>query len=76
MKEKNFPDYYNSKTLEELTSEARKIIEELEKKSDLKNSLDDYHKLVKLNNFIEKKFQKKSKEIKNEINKKIANINK
>jgi hypothetical protein len=61
MKEKNFPDYYNSKTLEELTSEARKIIEELEKKSDLKNSLDDYHKLVKLNNFIEKNSKKNQK---------------
>ena len=57
MKDKNLPDDNNSKSLEELTQEVNSIIEELEKQKDIKNSLDDYQKLIKLNNIIEKKFQ-------------------
>ena len=75
MKEKNLPDDNNSKSLEELTKEVNKIIEELEKQKDMKNSLDDYQKLIKLNNVIEKRFQKKSKDISQKIKKKIENIN-
>ena len=63
MKEKNLPDDINSKSLDELTQEANNIIEQLEKKDDLKTSLDQYQELMRLNNIIEKKFQKKSKEI-------------
>ena len=63
MKEKNLPDDNNSKSLEELTEEANKIIDILEREKDLKNSIDSYQKLIKLNNFIEKKFYAKSKEI-------------
>ena len=37
MKEKNLPDDINSKSLDELTQEANNIIEQLEKKDDLKN---------------------------------------
>ena len=74
MKEKNFPDDNNSKSIEELTQEANSIIEQLEKQEDLKNSLDDYQKLIKLNNIIEKKFQKKSKIISQNIKEKINNI--
>ncbi|SVC81628.1 uncharacterized protein METZ01_LOCUS334482, partial [marine metagenome] len=55
MKDKNLPDDNNSKSLEELTQEVSSIIEELEKQEDIKNSLDDYQKLIKLNNIIEKK---------------------
>ena len=58
MKDKNLPDDNNSESLEKLTQEANSIIEELEKQKDIKNSLDDYQKLIKLNNIIEKKFQK------------------
>ena len=61
MKDKNLPDDNNSKSLEELTEEVSRIIGELEKQADIKNSLDDYQKLIKLNNIIEKKFQRKSK---------------
>ena len=75
MKDKNLPDYNNSKSLEELTQEVNSIIEELEKKEDIKNSLDDYQKLIKLNNIIEKKFQKKSKNINQNTKEKIENIN-
>ena len=74
MKEKNFPDDNNSKSIEELTQEANSIIEQLEKQEDLKNSLDDYQKLIKLNNIIEKKFQKKSKSISQNVKEKINNI--
>ena len=76
MKDKNLPDDNNSKSLEELTQEANSIVEELEKKEDIKNSLDDYQKLIQLNNIIEKKFQRKSKGINQNMKEKIANITK
>ena len=76
MKDKNLPDDNNSKSLEELTQEVNSIIEELEKKEDIKNSLDDYQKLIQLNNIIEKKFQKKSRSISQNIKEKIENITK
>ena len=63
MNEKNLPDDINSKSLNELTELANKIIEKLENEKDLENSIDEYQKLLKLNNFIEKKFQTSSKEI-------------
>ena len=74
MKDKNLPDDNNFKSLEELTQEVNSIIEELEKQEDIKNSLDDYQKLIKLNNIIEKKFQKKSKHINETTKQKINNI--
>ena len=76
MKDKNLPDYNNYKSLEELTQEVNSIIEKLEKQKDIKNSLDDYQKLIKLNNIIEKKFQKKSKNINQNTKEKIENITK
>ena len=74
MKEKNLPDDNDSKTLEKLTQEINNIIEKLEKKEDLKNSINEYQELIKLNNIIEKKFQKKSKNIKQDIKEKIEGI--
>ena len=71
MKEKNLPDDNDSKSLEKLTQEINSIIEKLEKQEDLKNSLNDYQELIRLNNIIEKKFQKKSKNIKQDIKAKI-----
>ena len=58
MKDKNLPNDYNSLTLEELTQEANKMIEDLENQKDLENSIESYQTLLKLNNIIEKKFQK------------------
>jgi len=75
MKDKNLPDDNNSKSLEELTQEVNSIIEELERQKDIKNSLDDYQKLIKLNSIIERKFQIKSKSINKNIKEKIENIN-
>ena len=74
MKEKNLPDDINSKSLDELTQEANNIIEQLEKKDDLKDSLDQYEELMRLNNIIEKKFQKKSKYINQSTREKINSL--
>ena len=74
MKEKNLPDDNDSKSLEKLTQEINNIIEKLEKQEDLKNSLNDYQELIKLNNIIEKKFQEKSKSIKQDMKEKIESI--
>jgi len=84
MKDKNLPndnisqngdilqDNSISLSLEELTKNANSIIQQLEKEKNLQNSINDYQKLIKLNNVIEKKFQKKSKEI-NQITKEKIN---
>ena len=61
MKDKNLPPDNSSQSLEELTKDANNIIESLEKEKDLQNSIDSYQKLIKLNNIIEKKFQKQFK---------------
>ena len=74
MKEKNLPDDNDSKSLEKLTQEINNIIEKLEKQEDLNNSLNDYQELIKLNNIIEKKFQKKSKSLKQDMKEKIESI--
>tara|TARA_B100000579_G_scaffold285365_1_gene236499 strand:+ start:584 stop:832 length:249 start_codon:yes stop_codon:yes gene_type:complete len=63
MNENNLPDDIHLKSLQELTTLANKIIENLENKKDLESSLDEYQKLLKLNILIEKKFQNSSKEI-------------
>ena len=74
MNEKNLPDDINSKTLKELTEIADKIIQNLENQKNLKESLDEYQKLIRLNNLIEKKFQKSSKEISDSAKFKINEI--
>ena len=74
MKDKNLPNDYNSLSLEELTTEANKMVEELENKKDLRNSLDNYQNLIKLNNIIEKKFQKNIKDINEKTKVKISKI--
>ena len=74
MKDKNLPLDYDSRTLEELTDEANQIIKSLEEKDDLDNSVDSYQELLKLNNLIEKKFQKNFRSISEKSNKKIKEI--
>ena len=74
MKDKNLPGDNNYISIEELTEKANKIIEQLEKEKNLENSLDNYQELIKLNNIIEKKFQKKSKEINQLTKEKINKI--
>ena len=58
MKDKNLPHDIENKSVEELTDLANNIIKNLENKNNLENSIDEYQMLIKLNNLIEKKFQK------------------
>jgi hypothetical protein len=74
MKDKNLPNDYNSMSLEELTKEANKMIEDLESQKNLENSLENYQNLLKLNNIIEKKFQKDVKNINEKTRENISNI--
>ena len=74
MKDKNLPHDIQSKSVEELTDLASNIIENLENKNNLENSIDDYQMLIKLNNLIEKKFQKNSKKIIENTKEKIDDI--
>ncbi len=59
MKDKDLPNDYESSSLDELTLEANKLIEDLESQKDLQNSIEKYQNLLKLNNIIEKKFKKR-----------------
>ena len=74
MKDKNIPNDYNSLSLEELTKEATKMIEDLESQKNLENSLENYQNLLKLNNIIEKKFQKDVKNINEKTKENILKI--
>jgi exonuclease VII small subunit len=74
MKDKNLPLDNNTQSLEELTKKVNNIIESLEKEVNLENSIDSYQELLRLNNIIEKKFQKNSKKINEETKQKIINI--
>jgi len=74
MKDKNLPNDYNSLSLEELTKEANRMIEGLESEKDLENSLENYQNLLKLNNIIEKKFQKDVKSISEKTKEDISKI--
>ena len=74
MKDKNLPNVYNSLSLEELTSEANKMIEDLESQKDLESSIEKYQNLLKLNNIIEKKFLKNVKNIKEKTKQNIFKI--
>ena len=74
MKDKNLPDDIKSRSLRELTELADNIIKNLESNENLENSIEEYQKLIKLNNIIEKKFQNSSREISQTTREKINNI--
>ena len=74
MKDKNLPNDYNSLSLEELTKEANRMIEDLENQKDLENSIENYQNLLKLNNIIEKKFQKDIKSVSENTKENILKI--
>jgi|TARA_B100000470_G_scaffold221851_1_gene213587 hypothetical protein len=74
MKDKNLPNDYNALSLEELTNEANKMIEDLESQKDLESSIEKYQNLLKLNNIIEKKFQKDVKNINEKTKENIFKI--
>ena len=74
MNEKILPDDIELKSLSELTDIADRLIQELESKKNLEESIDDYQYLIKLNNLIEKKFQKDSKNISESTKLKIEEL--
>jgi len=63
MNSKNIPTDIKNKSIKEAQKEVSKIIEILEKEENLENSIKKYHRLILLNNYIEKKFRNKSKNI-------------
>ena len=74
MKDKNLPNDYNSLSLEELTEKAHEMVEYLEKHKDLENTIENYQNLIKINNIIEKKFQKNNKDINENTKQKLLKI--
>ena len=64
MKNENIPADVKSKSLKETRDEIDDILNKLESKDvDLADSLDDYKRLIQLNNHIDSLFKKKVKEI-------------
>ena len=64
MKNENIPAEVKSKSLKEARDEINDILNKLESKDvDLGGSLDDYKRLIQLNNHIDSLFKKKVKEI-------------
>ena len=74
MKDKNLPDDIKAKSLDELREILNSLLTKIETSPNLENSADDYQKLIKINNLIEKKFQSLSKEISNNSKLKIDKI--
>ena len=74
MKDKNLPNDFKNKSLNELTELANNIIKNLEFEKDLENSINEYQRLIQLSNIIEKKFQNTSKEISQTTKLKISQI--
>ncbi len=64
MKNENIPAEVKSKSLKEAREEINDILNKLENKdTDLASSIDDYKRLIQLNNHIDTLFKKKVKEI-------------
>jgi len=74
MKDKNLPEDIKLKSLNQLKELANNIIKRLENEKNLESVIDEYQKLIKLNNLIEKKFIKNSKKISQNTKDKISNI--
>ena len=74
MKDKNLPDDIKAKSLDELREILNSLLTKIETSPNLENSADDYQKLIKVNNLIEKKFQSLSKDISNNSKSKIDEI--
>ena len=62
MKNENIPADVKSKSLKEARDEINDILNKLEsKEADLANSIDDYKRLIQLNNHIDLLFKKRLK---------------
>ena len=70
MKTKNIPADIKSKSIKEAKDTINEILSKLEKNdADLEASIDDYQRLIHLNNHIDSLFKEKNKEISNITNK-------
>ena len=75
MKSKNIPADIRSKTIKEAQSEINDIIEKLENPSaELEKSVDQYNRVIQLNQYIQDQFKKKSDEIRKSFAKKVLNV--
>ena len=64
MKSKNIPEDIKSKSIKDAQNEIMEIISKLESKDlNLEESMDKYNRMIQLNNFIQKKFREKLKNI-------------
>tara|TARA_B100001564_G_scaffold329518_1_gene314067 strand:+ start:343 stop:576 length:234 start_codon:yes stop_codon:yes gene_type:complete len=64
MKNENIPADVKSKSLKDTRKEINDILNKLESKNaDLSGSIDDYKRLIQLNNHVDFLFKKKVKEI-------------
>ena len=73
MNPKNIPVDIKNKSIEDAQKEVSEILEILEKEANLENSMEKYHRLIILNNYIEQKFKDKSKNISKKNFKNIQN---
>ena len=67
MNSRSIPSDIKSKSIEEAQKEVSEIVEILEKEENIENSIEKYHRLIFLNNYIEQKFKFKSKSISKKI---------
>ena len=74
MKDKNLLDDIKIKSLTELIEIADNLVKKLEKQKDLEKSIEEYQKLLTINNLIQKKFQNTSRKISDETREKIKKI--
>ena len=74
MKDKNLLDDIKIKSLTELTEIVANLVKKLEKQKDLEKSIEEYQKLLTINNLIQKKFQNTSRKISDETREKIKKI--
>ena len=64
MKNENIPAEVKSKSLKEARDEINDILDKLESKdADISGSIEDYKRMIQLNNHIDGLFKKKVKEI-------------
>ena len=64
MKNENIPAEVKSKSLKEARDEINEILDKLESKDvDLSSSIEDYKRMIQLNNHIDNLFKKKVREI-------------
>ena len=74
MNSKNIPVDIKSKSIEEAKKEVSEIIEILENEENLESSVEKYHRLILLNDYIEKKFKNKLKDISKKSFKNVQNF--